>query len=74
VLLLAVVVSGIAGPTPGTTYDSLSDDQKQNARTIIGGTQAAQAAQRSAYPDAYAKWETLARDIVAHESGASTIP
>jgi hypothetical protein len=30
-------------------------------------TQAAQAVQRSGFPDAYAKWETLARDIVAHE-------
>jgi peptidoglycan hydrolase-like protein with peptidoglycan-binding domain len=137
---------------PGTTYDSLSDTQKQNARTIIGVgkghgvpeygwvialatamqestlinvsygdadslgvfqqrpsqgwgttaqimdpvlasrafygvathtsnpglldisgwqqmtvTQAAQKVQRSAYPDAYAKWESLARDIVAHD-------
>jgi peptidoglycan hydrolase-like protein with peptidoglycan-binding domain len=34
-------------------------------------TQAAQKVQRSAYPDAYAKWETLARDIVAHEAAAS---
>lgn len=145
--------TGGGGSTPGTTYDSLSEEQKQNARTIIqvgqgagvpeygwvialatsmqestlrnigygdrdslglfqqrtsqgwgteaqildpvlaskafygvaghtsnpgltdiGGwqsmsvTQAAQAVQRSAYPDAYAKWETLARDIVAHEA------
>ncbi len=35
-------------------------------------TQAAQAVQRSCCPDAYAKWESLARDIVAHE--ASTTP
>lgn len=151
--------TGGGGSTPGTTYDSLSEEQKANARTIIGVgkgagvpeygcvialatamqestlinvdygdrdslglfqqrtsqgwgtesqildpvlaskafygvaahtpnpglldisgwqsmsvTQAAQAVQRSGYPDAYAKWETLARDIVAHESGAPTIP
>lgn len=37
-------------------------------------TRAAQAVQRSAYPDAYAKWETLARDIVANEgAGAPAI-
>ncbi|MCM0620075.1 peptidoglycan-binding domain-containing protein [Nocardioides bruguierae] len=163
-------VDGVAGPntweslfggstgTPGTSYDSLSDEQRQNARTIIGVgkgadvpeygwvialatamqestlinidygdrdsvglfqqrpsqgwgtvaqctdpvlaskafygvathtpnpglldisgwqsmtvTEAAQAVQRSAYPDAYAKWESLARDIVAHESGAPAI-
>ena len=150
--------TGGGGSTPGTTYDSLSEDQKQNARTIIGVgkgagvpeygwvialatsmqestllnidygdrdslglfqqrpsqgwgtesqimdpvlsskafygvaahtpnpglldisgwqsmtvTQAAQAVQRSCCPDAYAKWETLARDIVAHESGAPPI-
>ncbi len=150
--------TGGGGSTPGTTYDSLSEEQKQNARTIIGVgkgagvpeygwvialatsmqestlinvdygdrdslglfqqrtsqgwgteaqimdpvrsskafygvathtsnpglldingwqsmtvTQAAQAVQRSGYPDAYAKWETLARDIVAHESGAPPI-
>ncbi|MDF1602145.1 peptidoglycan-binding protein [Nocardioides sp. YIM 152315] len=151
--------TGGGGATPGTTYDSLSEEQKANARTIIGVakgagvpqygwvialatamqestlinldygdrdslglfqqrtsqgwgteaqimdpvlsskafygvaahtsnpglldisgwesmsvTQAAQAVQRSCCPDAYAKWETLARDIVAHESGAPTIP
>jgi peptidoglycan hydrolase-like protein with peptidoglycan-binding domain len=150
--------TGGGGSTPGTTYDSLSDDQKQNARTIIGVgkgasvpeygwvialatsmqestllnidygdrdslglfqqrpsqgwgteaeildpvkaskafygvashtpnpglldisgwqsmsvTQAAQAVQRSCCPDAYAKWESLARDILAHESGAPPI-
>lgn len=150
--------TGGGGSTPGTTYSSLSEEQKQNARTIIGVgkgasvpsygwvialatamqestlvnvdygdrdslglfqqrtsqgwgtesqimqpvlaskafygvathtsnpglldingwqsmtvTQAAQAVQRSGYPDAYAKWETLARDIVAHESGAPPI-
>lgn len=37
-------------------------------------TRAAQAVQRSCCPDAYAKWESLARDIVAHESGAPSIP
>lgn len=36
-------------------------------------TQAAQAVQRSAYPDAYAKWETLAREIVAHKAGTPPI-
>lgn len=151
--------TGGGGSTPGTTYDSLSEEQKQNARTIIGVgrgagvpeygwvialatamqestlinldygdrdslglfqqrtsqgwgteaqiqdpvlaskafygvashtsnpgltdisgwtsmsvTQAAQAVQRSCCPDAYAKWESLARDIVAHESGAPAIP
>jgi peptidoglycan hydrolase-like protein with peptidoglycan-binding domain len=151
--------TGGGGSAPGTSYDSLSEEQKANARTIIGvgkgagvpeygwvvalatamqestlinldygdrdslglfqqrtsqgwGTEAqiqdpvlaskafygvathtsnpgltdvsgwesmsvaeaAQAVQRSAYPDAYAKWETLARDIVAHESGAPSIP
>jgi peptidoglycan hydrolase-like protein with peptidoglycan-binding domain len=150
--------TGGGGSTPGTTYDSLSEDQKQNARTIIGVgkgagvpeygwvialatsmqestllnidygdrdslglfqqrpsqgwgteaeildpvksskafygvaahtsnpglldisgwqsmsvTQAAQAVQRSCCPDAYAKWESLARDIVAHEGGAPPI-
>jgi peptidoglycan hydrolase-like protein with peptidoglycan-binding domain len=147
------------GGTPGTTYGSLSDAQKANARTIIGVgkgagipqygwvialatamqestlinitygdrdsvglfqqrtsqgwgtvaqiqdavlasnafygvashtsnpgltdisgwqslsvTVAAQRVQRSCCPDAYAKWESLARDIVAHESGAPAIP
>lgn len=150
--------TGGGGSVPGTSYDSLSDEQKANARTIIGVgkgagvpeygwvialatamqestlvnvdygdrdslglfqqrtsqgwgteaqildpvlastafygvathtanpglvdisgwqsmsvTQAAQAVQRSAYPDAYAKWETLARDIVARESGTPPI-
>lgn len=37
-------------------------------------TEAAQAVQRSAFPDAYAQWEGLARDIVANESGAPSIP
>jgi hypothetical protein len=35
--------------------------------------QAAQAVQRSAFPDAYAKWETLARDIVAKEGAATPV-
>ena len=35
-------------------------------------TQAAQAVQRSAYPDAYAKWEPLARQIVQKVSGVRT--
>ncbi|MCW2791148.1 MAG: hypothetical protein JWO76_246 [Nocardioides sp.] len=150
--------TGGGGSTPGTTYDSLSPEQKQNARTIIGVgkgagvpeygwvialatsmqestllnidygdrdslglfqqrtsqgwgteaqimdpvksskafygvashtsnpgltdisgwqsmtvTQAAQQVQRSCCPDAYAKWESLARDIVSHESGAPPI-
>jgi peptidoglycan hydrolase-like protein with peptidoglycan-binding domain len=150
--------TGGSGSPPGTTYDSLSEDQKQNARTIIGVgkgagvpeygwvialatsmqestllnidygdrdslglfqqrpsqgwgtesqimnpvlsskafygvaahtpnpglldingwqsmtvTQAAQAVQRSCCPNAYARWESLARDIVAHESGAPPI-
>lgn len=33
-------------------------------------TDAAQRVQRSAYPDAYAQWETLARDLVANEAGS----
>lgn len=37
-------------------------------------TEAAQAVQRSAYPDAYARWEALAREIVAHEAGTAPIP
>jgi len=146
--------TGGGGSVPGTSYDSLSEEQKANARTIIGVgqdagvpeqgwvvalatamqestlvnvdygdrdslglfqqrtsqgwgteaqildpvlasqafygvaahtpnpglldiagwesmpvTEAAQAVQRSAYPDAYARWEALARDIVAHEAG-----
>jgi peptidoglycan hydrolase-like protein with peptidoglycan-binding domain len=150
--------TGGGGSTPGTTYGSLSPEQKENARTIIGVgkgasvpeygwvialatsmqestllnidygdrdslglfqqrtsqgwgteaqildpvksskafygvathtsnpgltdisgwqsmtvTQAAQKVQRSCCPDAYAKWESLARDIVAHESGAPPI-
>lgn len=154
----ALLGTGGGGSTPGTTYNSLSAEQKQNARTIIGVgkgasvpeygwvialatsmqeatlinvdygdrdslglfqqrtsqgwgteaqiltpvlaskafygvathtsnaglldisgwqsmsvTQAAQAVQRSGFPDAYAKWESLARDIVAHESGAPPI-
>ncbi|MDT9593774.1 peptidoglycan-binding protein [Nocardioides zeae] len=153
----ALFGTGSSSP-PGSTYDSLSDEQKANARTIIGVgkgagvgeqgwvvalatamqestlvnvdygdrdslglfqqrpsqgwgteaqvqdpvlssqafygtaahtpnpglldiagwesmsvTQAAQAVQRSAYPDAYARWEGLARDIVAHESGTAPI-
>ncbi|MFW6775672.1 peptidoglycan-binding domain-containing protein [Nocardioides sp. CPCC 205120] len=36
-------------------------------------TQAAQAVQRSAYPDAYARWETLAREIVAREGGVAPV-
>lgn len=155
----ALLGTGNGGSTPGTTYDSLSDEQLANARTIIGVgtgagvpsyglvvalatsmqestllnidygdrdslglfqqrtsqgwgteaqildpvlaskafygvathtpnpglldvsgwesmtvTQAAQAVQRSGYPDAYAKWETLARDVLAHEVGAPSIP
>jgi len=37
-------------------------------------TVAAQRVQRSCCPDAYARWEGLARDVVAHESGAPAIP
>ncbi|WP_457623849.1 peptidoglycan-binding domain-containing protein [Nocardioides secundeburneus] len=37
-------------------------------------TVAAQRVQRSCCPDAYAKWESLARDIVAHEGGAPAVP
>ncbi len=45
--------------------------------TDIGGwegmsvTQAAQEGQRSAYPDAYAQWEQLARDIVYYQAGST---
>src|SRR5262245_5943612 len=31
-----LLATGGGGSTPGTTYDSLSEEQKQNARTIIG--------------------------------------
>lgn len=35
-------------------------------------TEAAQAVQESGYPDAYAQWESLARDLVATVSGSAT--
>ncbi|WP_445321597.1 peptidoglycan-binding domain-containing protein [Nocardioides sp. GXZ039] len=151
--------TGGGGEVPGTTYDSLSNAQKANARTIIGVAKgasvpeygwvvalaaamqestllnidygdrdslglfqqrpsqgwgsaeqildpvlaskaffgvashtsnrglldiagwesmsvsdAAQAVQISCCPSAYGQWESLARDIVAHESGAPSIP
>ncbi|MFB9775000.1 peptidoglycan-binding protein [Brevibacterium otitidis] len=37
-------------------------------------TEAAQAVQRSAYPDAYAKWEPLARELLAAHGDAPAIP
>ncbi|MFY0408303.1 peptidoglycan-binding domain-containing protein [Solicola sp. PLA-1-18] len=55
---------GVASHTPNPGLLDISGWQQM---TI---TQAAQAVQRSAYPDAYAKWETLARDIVANEAGS----
>ena len=58
---------GVATHTPNP---GLLDINGWQSMTV---TQAAQAVQRSGYPDAYAKWETLARDIVAHESGAPPI-
>lgn len=58
---------GVAAHTPNPGLLDISGWQSMSV------TQAAQAVQRSAYPDAYAKWETLAHEIVAHESGTAPI-
>lgn len=56
------------GVAPHTSNPGLLDISGWQSMTV---TQAAQAVQRSAYPDAYAKWETLARDLVRYESASS---
>lgn len=58
---------GVASHTPNPGLLDISGWQSMSV------TQAAQAVQRSAYPDAYAKWEGLARDIVANEGGTAPI-
>lgn len=58
---------GVAAHTPNPGLLDIDGWQSMSV------TQAAQAVQRSCCPDAYAKWESLARDIVAHESGAPPI-
>jgi peptidoglycan hydrolase-like protein with peptidoglycan-binding domain len=58
------------GVAPHTPNPGLLDIAGWQSMSV---TQAAQAVQRSAYPDAYAKWEPLARDIVANESGTAPI-
>ncbi|MBU8578098.1 peptidoglycan-binding protein [Brevibacterium luteolum] len=45
-----------------------------NGWESMAPTQAAQAVQRSAYPDAYAKWEPLARELLAAHGDAPAIP
>jgi peptidoglycan hydrolase-like protein with peptidoglycan-binding domain len=57
------------GVATHTSNPGLLDISGWQSMTV---TQAAQKVQRSAYPDAYAKWESLARDIVAHEASASS--
>ncbi|NQX28694.1 peptidoglycan-binding protein [Microbacteriaceae bacterium VKM Ac-2854] len=52
------------GPNSPTPNRGLLDVAGWESMTV---TQAAQAVQVSAYPDAYAQWETLARDAVASE-------
>jgi peptidoglycan hydrolase-like protein with peptidoglycan-binding domain len=59
---------GVASHTPNPGLVDIGGWQSMSV------TQAAQAVQRSCCPDAYAKWESLARDIVAHESGAPAVP
>ncbi len=56
---------GVAAHTPNPGLLDISGWQSMTV------TQAAQAVQRSGYPDAYAKWETLARDLVAYEGPSS---
>lgn len=58
---------GVASHTPNPGLLDISGWQSMSV------TAAAQAVQRSAYPDAYAKWEGLARDIVANEGGTAPI-
>jgi peptidoglycan hydrolase-like protein with peptidoglycan-binding domain len=59
---------GVAGPA---TFGARVSTLRQGSTGAA--VQAAQAVQRSCRPDAYAKWESLARDIVAHESGAPPV-
>lgn len=59
------------GVATHTSNPGLTDIAGWEAMTV---TVAAQKVQRSCCPDAYAKWEGLARDIVANESGAPSIP
>ena len=66
-VLAATAFYGIASHTSNPGLVDISGWQSMPV------TQAAQAVQRSGFPDAYAKWESLARDIVAHESGAPAI-
>jgi peptidoglycan hydrolase-like protein with peptidoglycan-binding domain len=66
-VLSAKAFYGVAAHTPNPGLLDISGWQSMSV------TEAAQAVQRSAYPDAYAKWETLARDIVAHESGTAPV-
>jgi len=56
------------GVASHTSNPGLLDINGWQSMTV---TQAAQAVQRSAYPDAYAKWETLARDLVRYEGPSS---
>ena len=66
-VLAALAFYGIASHTSNPGLVDISGWQSMPV------THAAQAVQRSGFPDAYAKWESLARDIVAHESGAPTV-
>lgn len=50
------------GAAPHTTNPGLRDIKGWERMTVA---QAAQAVQRSAFPDAYAKWEATARELVA---------
>jgi len=59
---------GVASHTPDPGLFDINGWQSMSV------TRAAQAVQRSCCPDAYAKWESLARDLVAHESGAPSVP
>jgi cell wall-associated NlpC family hydrolase len=63
-------VAQVTDPTyaAGAFYDALLKVPNWQAMSL---TDAAQAVQRSAFPDAYAKWETEARDIVGQDAGAA---
>jgi hypothetical protein len=63
-------VQAFYGVASHTNNPGLLDIKGWQSMTV---TQAAQAVQRSAYPDAYAQWEPLAREIVS-KVGASAAP
>ncbi|MFW6600186.1 peptidoglycan-binding domain-containing protein [Propionibacteriaceae bacterium Y2011] len=62
-VLAARAFYGKASHTPNPGLVDISGWQNMSV------TRAAQAVQRSGYPDAYAKWESLARECVAKQKG-----